>query len=243
MLAEKGGKVMLKRDCKLCLMVFLFALFSCESRKNEESLILKLDSISNSSECIIVRQMALDTLFSWSRSHLKSAPGNINSYGKSWKLDRTVAINDIKNKVVLAVLYSNNDMHQATMDAISFFYGVKITNKWYYFFGPIIHLPRKYYQKDIHTPLSFEILHQIAMKEVFSGYLKKKNKGLWYNLTHEPEYGIDDLFFISRFEGLGWGNWKNPEVKDIELNGGPFLTEKEYYEFKYLRKAYYNWYR
>jgi hypothetical protein len=40
-------------------------------------------------------------------------------------------------------------------------------------------LPREYYQKDIHMPLSFEKLKQIATSNIYRRYLVKNKKGEW----------------------------------------------------------------
>jgi len=56
-----------------------------------------------------------------------------------------------------------------------------------------------YVSKDkIYTPISFTKLHEIAMKEVFNGYVLKKKKdiGFWKNLFNpEYEYEINERFF------------------------------------------------
>lgn len=65
------------------------------------------------------------------------------------------------------------------MDDITYLNGVKIADKWYFFSGGTLFLPRKYYQKDIHTSLSFEKMKQLAIKEIYSTYLKKGANGEW----------------------------------------------------------------
>jgi len=49
-------------------------------------------------------------------------------------------------------------------------------------------LPREFYQEDIHTPLSFEKLKQIATMNIYRGYLRKGKKRKWE---------INDNFFAT----------------------------------------------
>jgi hypothetical protein len=56
---------------------------------------------------------------------------------------------------------------------LHFLYEAKISGKWYFFLGATLYLPRNMYQKDTHTPLSFAKLHEIALKEIYEGYLNK----------------------------------------------------------------------
>jgi len=83
--------------------------------------------------------------------------------------------------------YKNQDA-----DGITYFYGIKISGGWYFFAGPYLVLPRIGYQKDLHTPLSFTKLHEIAMDTVFKGYLKKNKE--------TGEWEINDAFFARFYE-------------------------------------------
>src|SRR5690606_20252584 len=83
-------------------------------------------------------------------------------------------------------------------------YGVNINGKWYFFKGPFIVLFRENYQKDVHTSLSFEKLHEIAMENVFRGYLKKKDKGFFGNIFGKTEWEVNENWFKSHFESVGW---------------------------------------
>jgi hypothetical protein len=55
-------------------------------------------------------------------------------------------------------------------------------------------LPREYYQDDIHTPLSFEKMKQIAIEEIFSGYLIEEPSD---NDAKKMKYRINERPFIS----------------------------------------------
>jgi hypothetical protein len=114
-----------------------------------------------------------DTLQGWISNNIQSV--SYLTYS-SWRLDSLICFNESKNKAVMC--YEVQGIN-GTMDDLHFFYGVNIDDKWYYYEGPTVYLPREYYQSDTHTPLSFEKLHEIAMKEIFSGYLKKDKDGEW----------------------------------------------------------------
>jgi len=126
----------------------------------------------------------------------------------------------------MAELVRTTSIPDAVVDNLMFIYGVKIENEWYFFDGPGIMVPREMYQKDIHKPLSFSKLHEIAMQEVFSGYLKKKDLGFWRNVFGKTEYEVNEAWFSSHFEGPGWDrNCRNAEC----------------YEKLYLAKVRNNW--
>jgi hypothetical protein len=88
--------------------------------------------------------------------------------------------------MVTCVLESECNEDQG--DGIHFLYGAKIKEKWYFFKGAYIFLPRKMYasKNKEHEPLSFIKLHELAIKNIYNGYLKKDAKGQWI---------IDDDYF------------------------------------------------
>ena len=87
-------------------------------------------------------------------------------------------------------------------------------------------VPREHYQSDIYTPVSFEKLHEIAIRNSFRGYLKKNEDGEWE---------INDAFFTYRLEDVGWGDFNRQSHKDTLANGKRFTNKKEYLESIYLR--------
>lgn len=106
----------------------------------------------------------------------------------NWKLNNLLCFNKKKEKCVMAIM---NQDSKLLSNSLNIFYGVKIKNKWYFFYGPTIY-PDPYNE---HGVFSFEKLHEIAMKEVFSGYLKKKDRGFWNNMFGKTEWEINDDFF------------------------------------------------
>jgi len=117
-----------------------------------------------------------------------------------WELDKTICFNKEKDKCVMS-LNIQCTRNTCKAEDMHFFYGVKIKDTWFFFIGATIYLPREMYQKDITKPLSFEKLHEIALKEVFSGYLKKKEPIVpFWKFWVEQEYEIDESWFDSHFD-------------------------------------------
>jgi len=94
------------------------------------------------------------------------------------RVDSLLCVNQQANKMITASL-SRRVGKNNVMDGIVHYYGVKIDEQWYFFSGATMHIPREFHQKDIHTPLSFEKLKQIATYNIYRGYLKKNNQGEW----------------------------------------------------------------
>ena len=87
---------------------------------------------------------------------------------------------------------------------------------------------REHYQKDIHTPVSFEKLHELAMNNMFRGYVKKNNYGVWE---------INEAFFTAHFEGVNWGDFNQQTHEDTVAYGKRFTNKREYFESIYLDVA------
>ena len=186
-------------------------MFSCKENNNNIS--YKDISISciSSAEYKRVFQLANDSIKNWALNNL----GYYQYLEKSKKylLDSLLCFNKEKNKFVCCLL-KQQELKEGVADDMDYFYGTKINNQWYFFSGANVFLPRNMYQKDIHTPLSFTKLHEIALKEIYSGYL-----------TNDGE--INEQFFKDNFEDTGWG-----------VTSG----KKEDFEKAYLQKVANNWY-
>ena len=194
-------------------LFFSFFIFSCERNKDE-----KLYKINENS--LQVRQMAIDSIKSWRDNSL-----GLYNYlkNKKWYIDSTIAFNNDSSRIICAFMSNNNDDIKATSDAICYFYGEKINGNWCFFRGAGIVIPREMVKdQPINEPLSYQQLHQIALKEVYGGYLNKDGE-------------INEAWFISQFEGAGWG--KYPEtLEDVKK-----LTRTDY-EKRHLDKVRNNWY-
>lgn len=178
----------------LGLLLFFLLLSACKQDN------IQIDYIDVSKKNIgksnyhIIYSSAKDSVESWVENDL-GLYGYFKKYNRGYQLDSLLCFNTKRDKMIGALLINHKIFENASLDDIWFFYGVKIKNQWFFFNGADITLPREYYQKDIHTPLSFEKLHEIAIKEVFSGYLKKKDKGFWNNIFGKKDYEINDAFF------------------------------------------------
>ena len=141
----------------------------------------------------LVYNSAIDSINSW----IDNKIGNFAYWHSliNYQLDSVLCVNKEQNKIIMSILLPYIG-EKGTGDQIEYFYGVKIDNQWYFFCGPTLVLPREFYQEDIHTPLSFEKLKQIATYNVYRGYLKKNEQGEWV---------INDKFFEYHFKGSGWG--------------------------------------
>jgi hypothetical protein len=133
-------------------------------------------SITDADEYYRVYNKARDSVNYWIKNNLSSYVGlKLNT----WQIDSLVCFNKDANKCIMALLMQSVFFKKAVMDDITYLNGVKIADKWYFFSGGTLFLPRKYYQKDIHTSLSFEKMKQLAIKEIYSTYLKKGANGEW----------------------------------------------------------------
>jgi len=195
--------VMLDRGIKLLISFLFFSFFSCDNgeRKNQaNSTFLKksLQTIGEKEYAAVYKSFS-DTLYHWKLNKLYSSTDS--SFSISY-LDSLLCFNKTKNRMITCVLYRYVKPDQeGVSDEIDFFYGEKINEKWY-FFGGSEHLivPRDVFEgHDIHKPLSYIQLHQMALKEVYGGYLKGNGE-------------INEEWFTARFENVGWcGKCKTTE--------------------------------
>ena len=215
---------MLDQDRNKIVAVILFIivlLTSCkdnnEKEKQLESNCEKI-SITTIGGENIYRQVfhnLYDTLKIWEFNHIAGFKSGNCDYS-SYRVDSLMCFNNSKNKMITSLLESS--CKQDKGDGIHFFYGVKINERWYFFRGAYIFLPRELYEDNVSKPLSFEQLHEIAMKEVFSGYLiqKQKDAGFWKNnFSPEYEYVINDKFF-DQMESKNRDGTYGPGLKTFE---------------------------
>ncbi|MDR1202626.1 MAG: hypothetical protein LBL58_13510 [Tannerellaceae bacterium] len=176
---------MLHQGSKILLIIsFLFSILSCSKYKKydykevasirDRTMTMSLHVIGQTEYWNIYDQ-ANDSIMNWQQHQL----GLWKYYGDgiNYQLDSIFCINKTGDKIFFSILRQNLDENAA--ESIWYFYGVKIQNQWYFFDGSALVLPREYYQKDIHTPLSFETIKQIATDHIYRGYLKKGKKGQW----------------------------------------------------------------
>ena len=135
----------------------------------------------------IIFNQAEDSLENWAAHSLKSY---LNEKYNPWNLDSLICFNKNADKCVMVVAHQNIVFKDIRADGLTYFFGVKIKGKWFFFGGPYLALPREGYQRDTKIPISFDLLRAIAMDNIFKGYLKKNKES--------GEWEINDRFF-SRF--------------------------------------------
>lgn len=182
---------MLHQDkLKICFLLLLFSIYSCDYKRNE--IVGKEKLYYNTSINIITKKVYDDVLYKAEDSLNFWIKNRLPFYDKYRKIDNLICFNKNKDRCVMALLDSSPG---GIYDGINNFYGAKFNDKWYFFGGVRYIIVRKSYQSDESIPLSFEKLHEIALDEVYSGYLIKKDKGFWNSIFGKPEYEINEDFF------------------------------------------------
>ena len=184
-----------------------------ELQKNRQEIYNYSKRLAGDSLYYQVSKNMNDSVKVWTENHLsyyrymkRDSTGT-----KEYQIDSIICFNKSRDKCIAAIIMQQK-LEAGVQDDIWYFCGVRINGKWYFFSGGTLVLPREYYQKDIHTPLSFETLKLIAAKEVYSSYLKKNKDG---------KYEINNRFF----ENMATKNMNAPGY------GSCFecKTEEEYY--------------
>jgi hypothetical protein len=199
------------------IIVFALSIFiatSCNTQSDTE--IAKKVSIEKVGTGIYktVYRMALDSLNSFSSNRLYDFKDITQT---KWILDSLICFNSSRNKCIMSfhVSYGNE-----ASNGLNYLYGISIRNKWYFIRGSHIFIQSEMYGFPPNTPLSFEKLHEIAMKQIYKGYLKPKG-----------------------FLGLGGYEINDDFFRDIEVRDAynyPFTTQ-ESWEESWLRLMRENW--
>jgi hypothetical protein len=156
--------------------------------------------IMGEKEYYAIYNNAKDTISNWIKNDLKYT----TVYKAGFTLDSLLCFNDLKNKCVMA--FSYNNLITDTYEGMDYFYGVNIKNRWYFFMGSHIMLPRDYYQDDIHKLLSKELLKQIPIEEIYNGYLiaipsaTNSNK-VQYKINNSAFINMENRDSDGRFDG------------------------------------------
>ena len=112
---------------------------------------------------------------------------------------------------------------------MDFLYGEKINGLWYFFRGPYVVIPREMVKNQpLNKPLNYAQLHNIALKEVYGGYL-----------TGDGD--INEHWFTAKFESAGWGDFEKQENYDDILKGKRYKTSQEFFEQMHLFVIGNNW--
>ena len=201
----------------IVFIISIFITISCNPESNTQiAKKISMDKIGHENYMKIYKS-ANDSINCWRNNYLK---GFIQTRYDNWGLDSLICFNQNKDKFISSILIQSSFFKSAVQDDILYFYGIKIKNKWYFCKGSCVVLPREMYQDDTNLPLSFEKLHEIAMKQIYAGYLKPKG-----------------------FLGLGGYEINDDFFRDIEIRDAynyPFTTQ-ESWEESWLRLMRENW--
>ncbi|MCE3226249.1 MAG: hypothetical protein K0S32_800 [Bacteroidetes bacterium] len=224
---RKENQDMLNLDkIKFWSSLVLFA--SCQTneiQKNEKLLLIKSISKIGVNAYLDIQKNIEDSLNNWVKN---KTPNSETETIYSYKVDSLLCINSFGNRLITCIHIFGNQ-HNSRSDDLIYFYGENIDANWYFFKGPCLVLPRNLYSKDTRLPLSYQQLHQIALKEIYSGYLKSDGE-------------INEDWFTSYFEGVSWGLFEDQASEDSWLKGRRFTSKREFYEACHLEKVRSNWY-
>jgi hypothetical protein len=214
---------MLKQGIKIFLLLFLG---SCSFKKDSNKIKEESVKIIGLMEYNNVLSLINDSVNFWKLNRLQNYFENKKE--SVYVVDSLLCFNKNGNRLVTCLL-GKTFLKPSPTGGITYFYGEKIDDHWYFFSGPFIFIPHEMKNEKNRMPFDFSELHQIALQEVYSGYLKSNGE-------------INEAWFTNQFEGPGWGKFEDQASSDWALKGKRFKTRKEYFEFVHLEKARNNWY-
>lgn len=213
--------VMLDQDKKkvYLFLLILFSLFACKQEDNNKENLLKIKYDT------AIYKSLVDSFKIWTINKLSSVEAEILY---PYKVDSLICFNTNKTRLISCRhLYVN--IPDATSDDLQYIYGEKIGQNWFFLKGPAIVIPREMIKgQDIHQPLSYIQMHQVALKEVYGGYLDADGK-------------INENWFTNHFEDRGWGSINNQSYFDWCFKGKRYTNEKEFYQASHMCKVKSNW--
>ena len=138
-----------------------------------------------------------DTVEMWTANQL-----GLNTFKKGefeYQIDSLLCLNDSHDRLVTCILMQTV-LQPSTSDGLIYLYGQNVNAKWYFVRGASIVIPRSMVKgQNVSKPLSYHQLHEIALHEVYRGYLD--------NLGN-----INEDWFKQHFEEPGMcGNCKTSE--------------------------------
>ena len=177
---------MLSRANSYILFILILSFNGCAPGSRSNEFFKTSQKVVGKVKYEAIYKLAKDNLDNWITSKLfavKVSPGN------SYHLDSLICLNKDGRLISCIHLYMNEK--NSNSDGLNYFSGEKINEKWYFYPGPFIVIPRSMVKgQNESIPLSYQQLHDIAIKEVYNGYLKSNG-------------GIDDQWFTNQFEQVG----------------------------------------
>lgn len=218
---------MLNQGNKYLIIGTILFLFSCTDKQPEKKDFTPIyNSIIQSSECRKIYDQITDSV---KHFVINKLPNYEAEYTYSYKIDSLICFNNDTSRLICCRhLYVN--IPNAIADDLQFILGEKINHHWYFFKSASIAIPREMVEgQNINTPLSYTQLHEIALKEVYGGYLNEKGE-------------INEKWFTSSFEGPGWGDFQNQESTLKYLNlSDKFTDKRSFFEAIHLQSVRNNW--
>jgi hypothetical protein len=207
------------------LLIWLF-ISSCDQEFSGDSYLRKSGEVLSNIDINNIYSKMRDSVNIWSLNNLDTYTFKKGQF--SFMIDSTICVNKTGTKLVGCIL-TKTEYLDATSDGLIYLYGEKIDSNWFFFRGGAFVIPREMFKdQDIHTPLSYQQLHEAALKNVFAGYLT-------------PSGEINEAWFTSHFEHVGWGDIKNQEYDDWCFKGKRYTNIHEYYQACHLCKVKANW--
>lgn len=215
--------VMLNRAIKI---ITLLLLVSCMNNMDTQNTIKKrsITVVGISTYNQVLKQIN-DTVNSWKLNRLRDYIENKNE--SQYIVDSLLCFNTNGDRLVTCLIGKSLIKPDPT-GGVTYLLGEKINNQWYFFKSGHYFIPYESKKIKDGQPFGYEELHEIALKEVYGGYLK-------------PQGEINESWFINLFEGSGWGDLKNQEYNDWCFNGKRYADLKEYYKAVHLCKVKANW--
>lgn len=190
---------------KIIYFLIFFIITSCNNEKDikekRKMIFEKSLSIIGQQEYDKVYNQAYDSIRTWVKNDLSDYCA---FYHSEWELDSLICFNIKKDKCIMSLLEACTS-NGCTIDELKYFYGVKVDGDWFFFRGPSYTLLRERYQRDIHKPIPFDKMKDLAIKYIYVGYLKKNENHEWV---------VNDRFFQD-LTSVAWGPASNtPEQWD-----------------------------
>jgi hypothetical protein len=196
---------MFRQGIKIVMIIFIVTFgFSCKRKSyNTKAMyqirlksMQKTQSILGLEGYLSLNKNLSDSIKLWIESDLELYK-SLRELGE-YRIDSIICINSNANKLRACIL-SRCLLESCSQDYIEYLNGVNIDNNWYFFHAPRLVLPREYYQRDIHKPLSWELMEQIAADHLYSSYLKSDGS-------------INDQFFQD-LTSVAWGPASNTQTQ------------------------------
>lgn len=167
----------------ICICAILIESCSNSNLEKEKSLL-----ISGKSEYITTYRNLCDSVANWTANKL-----GLYTFEKGkfeYQIDSLLCFNKSFDRVIACILMQTIEKPSSS-DGIIYMYGEKTNDKWYFARGASIVIPRSMVAgHPENEPLSYQQLHEIALKEVYSGYLNAMGN-------------INEDWFKMHFENIG----------------------------------------